>query len=70
MYLTAFERHTGSPGDWFDDIIATHLIDAKALRTDDFDAFYRSRTTRLLELVDREMGKAAVREGASDADAG
>ncbi|EYT83905.1 hypothetical protein CF54_04640 [Streptomyces sp. Tu 6176] len=67
-YLTAFERHTGSPGDWFDDIIGTHLIDAKALRTDDFDAFYRDRTARLLELVEREMGKAAVREGASDAD--
>ncbi|KIX79021.1 hypothetical protein SF23_03190 [Streptomyces sp. MBRL 10] len=68
-YLTAFERHTGSPGDWFDDIIGTHLIDAKALRADDFGAFYRDRTARLLKLVEREMGKAAVREGASDADA-
>ncbi len=69
-YLTAFERHTGSPGDWFDDIIGTHLIDAKALRADDFDAFYRHRTAKLLELVEREMGKAAVREGASVAHAG
>ncbi|MFD7063516.1 DUF262 domain-containing protein [Streptomyces sp. NPDC059906] len=69
-YLAAFERHTGSPGDWFDDIVGTHLIDAKTLRADDFDAFYRDRTARLLELVEREMGKAAVRERTSDAVAG
>ncbi|MGW5420203.1 GmrSD restriction endonuclease domain-containing protein [Streptomyces sp. NPDC003943] len=69
-YLPSFERHTGSPGDWFDDIVGTHLIDAKALREDDFEAFYRDRTARLLELVEREMGKATVREGASDAYAG
>ncbi|UZI28729.1 hypothetical protein [Streptomyces sp. VB1] len=69
-YLSSFERLTGSPGDWFDDIVGTHLIDAKSLRADDFEAFYRNRTTRLLELVDREMGKVAVREGADDAHAG
>ncbi|MEU6554622.1 DUF262 domain-containing protein [Streptomyces sp. NPDC046915] len=69
-YLQSFERHTGSPGDWFDDIVGTHLIDPKPLRADDFEAFYRDRTARLLELVEREMGKAAVREGAGDGDAG
>ncbi|MEU1598361.1 DUF262 domain-containing protein [Streptomyces sp. NPDC005708] len=69
-YLPAFERHTGSPGDWFDDIVGTHLIDPKTLRADDFEAFYRDRTARLLGLVEREMGKAAVREGAGDGDAG
>ncbi|MGW0731623.1 GmrSD restriction endonuclease domain-containing protein [Streptomyces sp. NPDC002851] len=70
VYLPSFERHTGSPGDWFDDIVGTHLIDAKTLRADDFEAFYRDRTARLLGLVEREMGKAAVREGASDGYAG
>ncbi|MBV7244263.1 DUF262 domain-containing protein [Streptomyces sp. MW-W600-10] len=69
-YLSSFERHTGSPGDWFDDIVGTHLIDAKTLRADDFEGFYRNRTARLLELVEREMGKVAVREGADDAHAG
>ncbi|UQA92034.1 DUF262 domain-containing protein [Streptomyces halobius] len=69
-FLSSFERHTGSPGDWFDDIVSTHLIDSKTLRTDDFEAFYRDRTVRLLGLVEREMGKAAVREGASDGYAG
>ncbi|WP_258527745.1 DUF262 domain-containing protein [Streptomyces sp. NBRC 110611] len=69
-FLSAFERHIGSPGDWFDDIVSTHLIDPKTLRADDFTAFYRDRTIRLLGLVEREMGKAAVREGASDGDAG
>ncbi|WP_099055688.1 GmrSD restriction endonuclease domain-containing protein [Streptomyces noursei] len=70
VYLPSFERHTGSPGDWFDDIVGTHLIDAKTLRADDFEAFYRDRTARLLELVEREMGKSAVREGATDGHAG
>ncbi|MEU1801383.1 DUF262 domain-containing protein [Streptomyces sp. NPDC019937] len=66
VYLPSFERHTSSPGDWFDDIVSTHLIDPKTLRADDFEAFYRDRTERLLGLVDRAMGKAAVREGTSD----
>ncbi|MER7025170.1 MULTISPECIES: GmrSD restriction endonuclease domain-containing protein [Streptomyces] len=69
-YLTSFERHTGSPGDWFNDIVGTHLIDAKMLRADDFEGFYRDRTARLLELVEREMGKAVVREGVHDAHTG
>jgi hypothetical protein len=69
-YLQSFERHTGSPGDWFDDVVGTHLIDPKTLRADDFEGFYRDRTARLLELVEREMGKSAVREGAGDGDAG
>jgi len=66
IYLHAFERETGTPPDWFNDIVGTHLIDAKTLRADDFEVFYRDRTERLLGLVELEMGKAVVREGTSD----
>lgn len=65
-YVQTFERETGTQPDWFNDIISTHLIDAKMLRADDFEGFYRGRTERLLGLVEREMGKAVVREGSSD----
>jgi hypothetical protein len=69
-YLTSFEQHTGGPGEWFDDVVGTHLIDPKTLRSDDFEAFYEDRTARLLALVERVTGKAAVREGAGDDYAG
>lgn len=64
VYLSALEKETGTSSDWLDDVIGTHHIDPRALRADDFDAFYRDRAQRLLGLVERAMGKAVVREGA------
>jgi hypothetical protein len=63
VYLAAMEKEAGTSGDWLDDVIETHHIDPRALREDDFDAFYRDRAERLLGLAERAMGKAVVREG-------
>jgi hypothetical protein len=41
----------------FDDVIATHLIDPKALRANDYVAFFEARATALEDLVYQAMGK-------------
>jgi hypothetical protein len=61
-YLQAFEQEAGTPGAWFDDLVGTHLIDPKALRADDFEAFHRARVDSLLQLVEEATGKPPVRE--------
>jgi len=54
-------RESGTPDDWFDDLLGTHLIDAKALRADDVDAFWDARVEKLLKLIADTMGKSPVR---------
>ena len=57
MYLRQLEAEAGVPGNWLDDIVGTHLIDARHLRDKDFDAFYEARTIMLKQLIDEAMGK-------------
>jgi hypothetical protein len=65
VYLRQLEAESGLPGNWLDDILATHLIDAKYLRQrdarlrnggPDFLAFYNARSDRLLTLIENAMG--------------
>lgn len=59
-YLSVLAQEAGIRPEWFDDVIATHLIDPATLRRDDFDRFYVDRARQLLELVEAAMGKRAV----------
>jgi len=43
-----------------DDILGTHLIDPTSLRKDDFDAFYASRKTLLIKLIEDATGKTVL----------
>jgi hypothetical protein len=84
VYMVKLEAEAGLPGNWLDDIIGTHLIDARYLRGSngqggplrvvhkpaalgaaDFDAFYESRSARLLELIEDAMGRRAVPQEAA-----
>ena len=84
VYMEKLEAEAGLPGNWLDDIIGTHLIDARYLRgTDgrggslrmmrkpaalnaaDFDAFYESRSARLIELIEDAIGRRAVPQEAA-----
>ena len=65
VYLRQLEAESGLPGNWLDDILTTHLIDAKYLRQrdvrlpdggPDFLAFYNTRSDRLLTLIENAMG--------------
>ncbi|GAA4081301.1 GmrSD restriction endonuclease domain-containing protein [Actinomadura miaoliensis] len=59
-YLKKLETDTGLPGNWLDDIIATHVIDPALLRQEDFERFYADRAVRLRELIEEAMGKRAI----------
>ncbi|MFR9751412.1 DUF262 domain-containing protein [Nocardia sp. 004] len=59
-YLPVLAGESGTRDEWFDDIVATHLIDPADLRTDDFDRFYVNRSRQLLRLVENAMGKGTL----------
>ncbi|MGL6196270.1 MAG: GmrSD restriction endonuclease domain-containing protein [Thermoguttaceae bacterium] len=40
------------------ELLATHLIDIKSMRVDDFDVFFIKRAKSLLDLIGKAMGKA------------
>ncbi|MGW6934610.1 GmrSD restriction endonuclease domain-containing protein [Lentzea sp. NPDC054927] len=66
-YVGVLARETGTPDEWFDDILTTHLVDPIALRSDDFAAFYADRFERLLALVEATMGKPVIRRSGETA---
>ena len=43
-----------------DQILATHLIAAETLRSDNFEAFFEARRHGLLDLIGKAMGKSPV----------
>lgn len=59
-YLASIERAESVAPDRLDAIILTHLIDPNLLRADDFDSFIRDRARRLLDLIEKAIGKAVV----------
>jgi hypothetical protein len=65
-YLTTLARASGMRPEWFDDVLATHLVDPAALHAGDFEGFYANRSKQLLELVDAAMGKRTVSRDAKE----
>lgn len=59
-YTNALARESGMRPEWFDDVLATHLVDPAALREEDFERFYEARSGQLSELVKEAMGKKTV----------
>ncbi|MFI6304500.1 DUF262 domain-containing protein [Amycolatopsis thailandensis] len=65
-YLPLLAQESGMRSEWFDDVVATHLIDPTTLHEADFDGFYADRSKQLLELVNTAMGKRTVFRDVSD----
>ncbi|MER7834556.1 DUF262 domain-containing protein [Streptomyces sp. NPDC096040] len=65
-YIRSLAAESGIRPEWFDDVIATHLVDPSTLRDDDFEAFYADRSRQLLDLVHTSMGKRTVSRDESD----
>jgi hypothetical protein len=59
-YLRQLANEAGLPGNWLDDIIATHLIEPEFLHANDFEAFYAARSKALLALIESAMSRQAV----------
>ena len=57
VYLPILERHADIPAEQLDQILTTHLIDAEALRANDFNRFFEDRKRSLLAVISAAMGK-------------
>ncbi|MFJ6769397.1 DUF262 domain-containing protein [Kitasatospora sp. NPDC091257] len=65
-YLPSLITASDMRPEWFDDVIATHLIDPDALHANDYERFYLDRSKQLVELVQGAMGKRTALRGAAD----
>jgi len=65
-YIASIEKNHGVAPERLDEIIATHGINPALLRANDFDGFIRDRARRLLDLVEKAIGKAVVGRDAED----
>ena len=68
VYCAALDKDTSAAGVALDDILKSHNIDPVSLRANDFDAFYATRKTDLRNMIEKAMGKAALRDGSGQAD--
>nr|WTB33689.1 DUF262 domain-containing protein [Streptomyces sp. NBC_00830] len=65
-YLKTLSLESGMRPEWFEDVVATHLVDVSALHEGDFMRFYENRAKQLLELVMAAMGKRTVFRDATE----
>ncbi|MER5869512.1 DUF262 domain-containing protein [Streptomyces sp. NPDC002044] len=68
-YLDSLAAASDMRREWFDDVIATHLIDPYLLRKNDYEAFYTARARRLEDMVYHAMGKRTILRDMSEAQA-
>jgi hypothetical protein len=67
-YLPSLVAASDMRPEWFDDVIATHLIDPDALRSNDYERFYADRSKQLQDLVHAAMGKRTMHRDATGDD--
>ena len=56
-YLRRVEQKAGITPMQLDALVATHSIEGKHLRDNDFDAFFQARVEQLIRLIERATGK-------------
>lgn len=61
-YLLSIQQEADIDNVKMDEILASHLISADALRTDDFWNFFKARKEALLNAIEKAMGKKIIRE--------
>jgi hypothetical protein len=66
-YIPVLAAEAGLKDAWFDDVIASHLIDPQHLYDDDFDAFYADRSAHLIGLIEEAMGRPVLRSASAEA---
>ncbi|OIQ38101.1 MAG: hypothetical protein BM560_20150 [Roseobacter sp. MedPE-SWde] len=66
-YLQSLQSHkqVGLSDSEMDDIISSHRIPVREMRSDDFSAFYAARKRELLKAIETAMGKASQRDQSS-----
>lgn len=63
-YLNDLQNHkqVALSDDQMNTILLSHYIPVDLLRSDDFEAFYKGRKSKLIEIVESVMGKSAQRD--------
>lgn len=61
-YLALIERQAQITAERLDELLATHLVPADALRADEFDRYFAERRESLCQLVEAALGKAVQRD--------
>jgi hypothetical protein len=60
IYIRSIERNFSLDSEGLDEHLRSHLIDSDLLRSDDFDNFIRDRATKLLDLIEKSIGKSVT----------
>lgn len=66
VYLPRMERDADISPERMDELLASHLVEARAMRTDDFHGFFDARKHAMLALIERAMGKPVMQEAAAE----
>ena len=61
-YMAALQEKAQISAEHLDALLASHLVPADELRTNDFDGFFIGRREALCQLVEAAMGKAVPRD--------
>ncbi len=61
-YLPVIESRAQIDPGRLDELLATHLVPAEHLRTDDFDAYFAARRESLCQLIEEAIGKVVQRD--------
>lgn len=69
-YLGAVQKRAGLRKADMDEILTSHAINPRLLRSDDFEASFEARTGALLERISEAMGKALATGGTTGEPAG
>jgi hypothetical protein len=62
IYLKSLEARASIDADRLDALVQTHAIDSVSLRADDFDSFFRSRASALIDRIESATGKTVQRD--------
>ncbi|MCY3552327.1 MAG: DUF262 domain-containing protein [Candidatus Poribacteria bacterium] len=62
-YLRRIQKGAAIETSKMDEILNSHLICPRTLRADNFKDFFQTRKEALLEVIEKAMGKKAIREG-------
>lgn len=64
-YLERIQKRFDISSDRLEELLVSHLIDAEALRADDFVTFFQAREKDLLGRIEQAMGKGVLRDVAT-----
>jgi hypothetical protein len=58
IYLSSLERNHNVIPDELNSILATHVVDVEAIRSDNFNLYFEKRRQGLLDLIEKATGKS------------